>query len=105
MFHIQGPVGSGKTRGIRTFCVLFSLRFECNIQICTSQNAPCDKFTEDMYETSQQCNINMTRIAAHSEVAKHEKNLSNTAIASCVLGSALEEISCPWKTNVVILKF
>ena len=52
MFHIQGLVGSGKTTGIRGFCVLFSLRFDGNILICTSQNAPCDKFTEDMYEAS-----------------------------------------------------
>ena len=57
MFHIQGPVGLGKTMGILALCVLFSLHLDGNIMICTSQNAPCDNFTEDMYEVYQQCNI------------------------------------------------
>ena len=45
MFHIQGPVGAGKSTAIRACCLFYSLRFTGNILITSTQNAPCNKFT------------------------------------------------------------
>ena len=49
IFHIQGPVGSGKSTKNRAFCVFYSLLFHTgNILIVSTQNAPCNKFCADM---------------------------------------------------------
>ena len=106
MFHIQGPVGSGKTTGIRALCVLFSLHSDGNILICTSQNAPCDKLTKDMYEASQQCNINVTRIASNSDATKHTEMPVDHGSCGVRAGRRSGQDLLPrCKTNVVILTF
>ena len=59
-----------------------------------------------MYETSQQCNINVARIASHSEVTKHtEKPVEHS---SCVVRAGRrfgKHLLPPCKTNVVIPTF
>ena len=78
IFHIQGPVGSGKSTTSRAFCVFYSLLFRSgNILIVSTQNAPRNKFTEDMFETSQHSNIHFTRYAARGEVDKLRKEKVN----------------------------
>ena len=67
IFHTQGPVGAGKSTAIQAFCLLCSLHFTGNILIASTQNAPCNKFTADMWDTSQHSNIYFTRVASQKE--------------------------------------
>ena len=82
IFHIQGPVGSGKSTAIRAFCIFYSLLFDTgNILIVSTQNAPCNKFCADMFETSQHSNIHFTRLAARDQVDKLREE--NVAFMEC----------------------
>eukprot|EP00973_Karenia_brevis_P064528 8965448-Karenia_brevis.AAC.1 len=91
IFHIQGPVGSGKSIAIREFCLLYSLRFAGNILIISAQNAPCNKFTEDMLDAAKVANnINLTRLASQGEAAKQRKLNSNVAECIAAAGDRTE---------------
>eukprot|EP00973_Karenia_brevis_P014778 2016633-Karenia_brevis.AAC.1 len=49
----------------------------------SSQNAPCNRFTEDMLDAAKACrNINLTRLASQPETAKH--HMANRKIAPCM---------------------
>ena len=104
IFHIQGPVGSGKSITIRAFCVFYSLLFRSgNILIVSTQNAPCNKFCEDMFETSQHSNMHFTRVAARGEVDKLRSE--KVKFIECVTGTSEHHERHLFnysKTNVII---
>ena len=103
IFHIQGPVGSGKSITIRAFCILYSLLFTGNIVILSTQNAPCNKFCADMFETSEYSNIHFTRVASRDQIAKlREKKVP---FLDCLQGSGNKtqrHMLNNRKTNVII---
>ena len=103
MFHIQGPVDSGRSTAIRAFCLLCSLRFAGNILIISTQSAPCNKFTEDMWDASKHSNIHLTRLASQNEAAKLPSLQSDISECVAVAGERHERgLLQYWKTNVVI---
>ena len=85
IFHTQGPVGAGKSTAIRAFCLLYSLHVTGNILIVSTQNAPCNKFTADMWEASQHSNIDFTRVASQKEAGNLRS--SKAEFVECVIGT------------------
>eukprot|EP00973_Karenia_brevis_P004752 652780-Karenia_brevis.AAC.1 len=73
----------------------------------SSQNAPCNKFTEDMLDASQACqNIHLTRLASQSETAKLRSAGSRITLCMATARERKEhDLLKKEHTNVIITTF